>query len=352
MPSPLSIFRRKTSKKIDTKSEAPDSYTSSLEQARALQIDGRFDDALVKFIAASDQLESTEGDIRLRMKVQEEIAFLHLRRDDLPAAEEAFVKHLKMRKKNMGQGDRVTLAASLNLARVYINQERMNDARKLIRLALKAYNEKDGSDCRAKFEAISCLADVSTHLGQADEACTLYQEALLGLESTSGPDDRHTLDTRFSLAMAHALMGRYIKAVDLLKEVIRRIEANTSGGNKDNLRARAQLCRIYLQMNQIRNAEIELRRCFEESEKMGIRATNNKHVVEATQALIELYRSDGKENEITPLQAWIKGKDTDMPLSTASVSNIVPLAETESKLEDDSEVRSNFILVVVKQSSC
>ena len=58
------------------------------------------------------------------------------------------------------EGDRVTLGASLYLARVYIDQRRMGDAIKLIRLNLKAFDEKDGSDCWERFEAMTCLADV------------------------------------------------------------------------------------------------------------------------------------------------------------------------------------------------
>jgi hypothetical protein len=61
-----------------------------------------------------------------------------------------------------------------------------------------------------------------------------------------------------------------------------------------------------------------------------------------------LYRSDGKADDIPPLQAWIKGEDTDMPLSTTGVGNIIRLTEAESKLEDDSEVGANFTVMIVK----
>ena len=116
--------------------------------------------------------------------------------------------------------------------------------------------------------------------------------------------------------MAHGLMGRYIKPVDLFKEVVVRIEADTSGGNKDIIRARAQLCCIYLKMSKIKNAEIELRRCFEECEEMGLRT--NKYVVEATKDLVAMYKSDGKSDATIPLQAWIKQEDVAMPLLAAS----------------------------------
>lgn len=325
-----SIFQKKTSKKADPQSEPPESSTSSLEQARSLQEEGRLDDALREYEAVLKQLSSTGSDIKLRMKVQEDIAFRHLRRHGLSAAEEAFAMHLKMTKKNMGQGDRVTLGASLNLARAYIDQRRMGDAMKLIRSTLKAFDEKDGSDCRERFEAMTCLADVYKHEGRADDACTLYQKALLALESTSGPDDRHTLDTKYSLATAHGLMGRYIKAVDLLKEVLVRIEADTSWGNMDIIRARTQLCGIYLKMGKTKNAEIELRHCFEESEEMGLRT--NKYVVEATQDLVALYKSDGKVDATVPLQAWIKGEEVAMPLSAASKMS-TPAVNKENPLE-------------------
>jgi tetratricopeptide (TPR) repeat protein len=316
MPPFQNIFRKKTPKKADPQSEPPGSSASSLELARSLQEEGRLDDALKEYEAVLKRLSSTGLDIKLRMKVQEDIAFLHLRRNDLSAAEEGFAMHLKMRRKDMGQGDRVTLGASLNLARVYIDQRKMGEAMKLICSALKAFDEKDGNDCREKFEAMACLADVYIHEGRAEDACTLYQKALSALESTSGPDDRHTLDTKYSLAMAHASMGRYIKAVDLLKEVLVTIEIDASGGNKGSLRARARLCRIYLKMSKIKEAEIELRRCFEEGEEMGLRT--NKYVVEATQDLMALYRLDGKVDAIIPLHAWIKGENIVMPLSAAS----------------------------------
>lgn len=148
--------------------------------------------------------------------------------------------------------------------------------------------------------------------------------------------------------MAHALMDRYFKAVDLLKKVLVRIETDTSGGNKDSIRARAQLCRMYLKMSKIKNAEIELRRCFEESEEMGLRT--NKHVVEATKDLIAFYKSDGKGDATIPLQAWIKGEDVAMPLSaiskmsTLAVNNSNPPETAVSILEEDSGVK--FMVIV------
>ena len=279
------------------------------------------DEALEVFGTTLKELNQTVGpEHELSIAVQQDIAFLHFRRDDLPEAERAFGECFKMRKKRLGSSHPLTLDTAMNLANIYIGQGKWNEARTLTQSALKTFEDEDGRDCYQRFSVMSSLGDIYIQDGRSEDACNLYQRALLGMEKTVGPNNLATLSIKYSLATVHEIMREYVEAVEILKQIIVVMDAGLGIGHKDNLRARARLGGIYVKMGKLKDAEAELSRCLVEYKNPTLR--KSKNAVDIGNELIALYSSIGHADGIKAVETWMNEGNIQSPLLEASTANM------------------------------
>jgi tetratricopeptide (TPR) repeat protein len=264
--------------------------------------------------------EALGRDNEASQSILEDLAFLYRSKSDSSLAEDAFRQRYKARERLFGIAHRSTLEAAIDLGREMIVLHKFDDATTVLRTTLEAFEYQDGLDCQEKFEALSCLGDILKEQNNAEDACALYYRALAGFERTVGSESNLTVKTKYSLAAALVHTSHYVKAVETLKDVVEKTEGTFGIGHQDWMRATRSLGHTYIKMGKMKEAEVTLNRCLEQSLNSPLR--NESVVKDAALDLKAVYSSLGDTSAVCIMEAWIKGGNVELPLSQKSPTNV------------------------------
>lgn len=114
----------------------------------------------------------------------------------------------------------------IELARVYTQSGRYDDAQRMYSQALEVHGRLHGSPTTASIRALSGRAKALLRLGRSDEALASASEALAQAEATLGKDSTEVANRAEDLAQVYAAMGNLPKAIELNKrglDILRRV---------------------------------------------------------------------------------------------------------------------------------
>jgi serine/threonine protein kinase/WD40 repeat protein len=145
------------------------------------------------------------------LQALDELAALHLDRDEPADAEPLFRQSLASKKRLLGVEHPATLGAMKNLARVLQAQKKMPEAAALWRECLEVYRRVEGPDHADVMVAMNDLADVLDAQGKQDEADVLWQQCMHGWERLLGHNECETLAAASKLVLKLQAHGKPVE---------------------------------------------------------------------------------------------------------------------------------------------
>jgi tetratricopeptide (TPR) repeat protein len=136
----------------------------------------------------------------------DELAALHLDREEPAEAEPLFRQSLESELHSFGEEHPATIAARKNLARALKEQKKWAEAVALYRQGLEVYRRAQGAEHPDVLVAMNDLADALEAQSNPDEADGLWQQCLQGWESLMGsrhPEARAAASKLISKRQAH-----------------------------------------------------------------------------------------------------------------------------------------------------
>jgi tetratricopeptide (TPR) repeat protein len=160
-----------------------------------------------------DQKRREQGpDAPETLQALDELAALHLDRDE-PADAEALFRQGLQRKLRLYDGDHpATLAARKNLARVLTKQKKLAEAVALCRQCLEVYYHAQGPDHPDVLVAMDDLADALEAQGKPDEADAFWRQCVEGWERLLGPEHTQALAAANKLILKRRALGKPFEA--------------------------------------------------------------------------------------------------------------------------------------------
>ena len=154
---------------------------------------------------------------------------------------DALQRVLAKREQQLGPDHPDTLKTRHNLAMIYRQIGRHQEAETLFNEVLAKREQKLGPDHPDTLTARHNLAVLYRDMGRHQKAETLFNEVLAKQEQQLGPDHPDTLATRHSLAALYRQIGRHQEAETLFNEVLAKQEQQLGPDHPDTLTARAAL---------------------------------------------------------------------------------------------------------------
>lgn len=190
---------------------------ASPDRARGVQVTAR-----EMLDRGTERIQSElRDDPRLRGRMLHTFGGVYLQLGLYGQAEELLEEALEVRRENLGELDRQTLATYNELGIVYWRQRRFEDAEPVYRRAYRGRAEILGPDERSTLEAGGNLAICLGSLGRDEEAETLFGEFLDRMRNGIGSDHPSALTLLNSYGTFYAQRGRFGEAKPLLEEVYR-----------------------------------------------------------------------------------------------------------------------------------
>lgn len=217
---------------------------------------GWYDAALTHYQQAWSLLHSFHGDEHPdTINALHNVAVIEKLRGNFPLAEQCYLDALEAAQRLLPPHDRLQTDIQGNLARLYIDQGRMNDALKLALefrdSRLRAYGEYD----RNYIFALLLLGDVYKELGRMDEAEPVFREALEKARLRGDDDQLTTIHAASSLGQFYHEKGRYDEAEPLLEDSYTRRRRILGEEHPTTLTSMDYLALLYRQTDRLDLAE-------------------------------------------------------------------------------------------------
>lgn len=136
------------------------------------------------------------------------------------AAEPQLARALEQRLAHLGEEHLDTIESLTNLATLYRQQDRLDEAESLNARAVAVGRRVLGEDHPRTLIAMNSLASLYADRRRHDLAEPLYTKVLEGRLRTLGGDHPHTLNALNNLAAVYCMQGEFAKAEPLLKKAV------------------------------------------------------------------------------------------------------------------------------------
>jgi tetratricopeptide (TPR) repeat protein len=138
----------------------------------------------------------------------------------------------------------------------------------LLRQALADSERVLGPDHPSTLSTRANLANVFIQLGRLEEATDLLRQTLADSERVLGPDHPSTLSTRANLANVFIEQGRLEEAADLLRQTLADSERVLGPDHPSTLSTRANLANVFIEQGRLEEAADLLRQTLADSERI------------------------------------------------------------------------------------
>jgi CHAT domain-containing protein/Tfp pilus assembly protein PilF len=175
---------------------------------------------------------------------------------------------LEFARRAFGDRDAQTLASLGNLAFLYEDQHRYNDAEPLYREALQTRRDVLGSRHADTLASVNSLANLYESQGRYGEAEPLYLEALQTARDVLGPRHPQTLTSANNLAFLYNAQGRYAEAEPIFLETLQTRRAVLGPRDPATLASLNNLAGLYRDQGRYGEAEPLLWKVLEASREV------------------------------------------------------------------------------------
>ncbi len=231
-----------------------------------------------------------------RAKVLDRTAwYLNVRKGHAGLAEQRLTDALEIQRQYFDEDSEKIITALNNLAAVYSDLSRSEEARGLQEYILKQRLQKRGPEDAETLNAMHNLATSYQYLGHLEKAEDLMKRAIEGKENLSGPEDPQMLNSRNALASIHLGQGKYGEAEKLSTKTLEMSTKHHGVEYLQTLIAMRNLCFAYLQQSKLEEAENVIAQAIPLFTKtLG---PNHWRTLDARSILARVYYRQGKLNE-------------------------------------------------------
>lgn len=151
------------------------------------------------------------------------------------------------------------------LGLLYKNQEKLEEAEKMLERALRGYEQVLGPDHTSTLETVNNLSNLYINQGKLEEAEKKYERALRRMEKGVGPDHTSTLYTANKLGNLYVSQGKLEEAEKMLERALRGYENTLGPDHISTLNTVTSSLKLYydlffheIKMSRVRNSIFKL----------------------------------------------------------------------------------------------
>ncbi|KAL4745890.1 hypothetical protein BDW72DRAFT_45246 [Aspergillus terricola var. indicus] len=201
---------------------------------------------------------------RRTLSCMNDLVFCYLQQDKISQAEEVALQATGICRETLGLADTTTATSMSFLVQAYVHQGRYKEAEKLQLEALSI-----SGDVHITLRGISNLASIYSELGRDEEAAKLRRQVLKLETESLGVDHPDTIATMHNLAQTYESQGRLAEAEELATQVLKTNKRVLGLKHASTARSMATLAVVYRGKGRL-----------EEAEKLLIEALDiNQHVL-------------------------------------------------------------------------
>jgi non-specific serine/threonine protein kinase/serine/threonine-protein kinase len=239
------------------------------------------------------------ADDPLTLKSQNELALLYHEHGKDDQAEPLFREVIDRSTARLGADHLDTLSGKNNLAMVYMAQGKHHEAETLYKEVIDAQTVSLGADHPRNLRAKNNLAIVYKNEGKLDQAEALYRAVLAGHSAQLGADHPFTLRIKINLAGLYLAQGKYHLAEPLFRELIDTQTAKQGANHPDTLICKGSLARVYQAQGKYDRAEPLYQEALDgQTARLG---ADHPHTLTTKNNLAGLYREQRKYDRAEPL---------------------------------------------------
>jgi CHAT domain-containing protein/Flp pilus assembly protein TadD len=213
----------------------------------------------------------------------------------IPLAEQA----LAIRKKVLGDNNRLTADSLNNLAELYKSQGRYSEAEPLLEQALAIRRKQLGDNHSDTAESLNNLAALYRDIGRYSEAEPLYQQALAIWKKLLGDNHPLTAQSLNNLALLYESQGRYQEAESIYQDILFIVKKQLGDNHPDTAQSLNNLAELYRVQGRYSEAEPLLKEALDiRKQQLG---DNHPSTATSLNNLALLYQSQGRYSEAEPL---------------------------------------------------
>jgi tetratricopeptide (TPR) repeat protein len=228
-----------------------------------------------------------------------DLALVYADQSRYEEAEPLYRRSLEIKEKTLGK-DHPSVATTLNnLAGLYRQQGRYEEAEPLYKRSLEIWEQSLGKEHPYVAAALNNLAGLYRHQGRYAEAEPLYKRSLEIRENKLGKDHPSVATTLNNLAELYRQQGRYAKAEPLYKRSLEIQEDKLGKDHPSVATTLNNLANLYNSQGCYAEAEPLYKRSLEiREDELG---KDHPSVAQSLNNLAGLYYSQGRYDEAEPL---------------------------------------------------
>ncbi|KAK6597410.1 NB-ARC and TPR domain protein [Botrytis cinerea] len=174
-------------------------------------------------------------------------------------AERLFMHSLDIQISLLGTNNIATLSTMNNLAAMYLDSRRLEEACTLLRQTLEIKHTMLGPQHPRSLNTANNLANLLVLQLQFDSATEMYEKTLVGYQKLNGPVHKTVIESLNNLGEVAMKRGNFLEAEKLFQEGLKKLEL-LSGGGEDGLALyiKANIALVYKLQHRYQEAE----RCY------------------------------------------------------------------------------------------
>ncbi len=266
----------------------------------------------------------------------------------IPLAEQA----LAIRKKVLGDNNRLTADSLNNLAELYKSQGRYSEAEPLHKEALDIRRKQLGDNHPDTASSLNNLAALYYSQGRYSEAEPLYKQALAIRKQQLGDNHPDTATSLNNLAGLYRVQGRYSEAEPLYKQALTIIKQQLGDNHPLTASSLNNLAGLYYSQGRYSEAEPLYKQALAiRKQQLG---DNHPDTATSLNNLAELYRVQGRYSEAEPLykEALAIRKQQlgeNHPDTAGSLNNLAGLYESQGRYSEAEPLHKEALNIRRKQ---
>ncbi|KAN0070370.1 hypothetical protein V8E54_011239 [Elaphomyces granulatus] len=298
-----------------------------LTQRRLLPHAARCSHAVLNGMVIADRME---GELH-------NLAFLYADQGKLDEAEKMYQRALQGYEKALGPDHTSTLDTVNNLGILYADQGKLDEAEKMYQRALQGKEKALGPGHTSTLNTVNNLGLLYKSQGKLDEAEKMYQRALQGKEKALGPGHTSTLNTVNNLGLLYKSQGKLDEAEKMYQRALQGYEKAWGPGHTSTLDTVNNLGNLYVHWGKLDEAEKMYQRALQGKEKAW--GPDHTSTLGTVNNLGSLYKYQGKLDEAEKMyQRALRGREKalgqDHTSTLDTVNNLGVLYADQGKLDE------------------
>ena len=288
--------------------------------------------------AASETIEGKfQDEPVIEASIRETLGRTYRRLGEIKSAEPHLERAFAICKGELGERHPETLYAMSNLAVLYNEQDRYEEAGRLFSVALKNLRVVAGEEDRSTISCTNNLATVYSKLGRHAEAEALYNRALEVSRRVLGAEHLETLAAMNNLASLYEKRGQHKKAEELYVKTLEITHKALGEEHPQTLSTMYNLAKLYQDQNLYTKAE----QLYNKALEMSRRVLGEEHpdTVQCINNLAVLFFKQGRYKSAEPL--FVKTLDIrrrtlgeEDPATLQSMNNLAELHRCQKQYEE------------------